>query len=111
MARASDARNRHALTPVERRRRREALATLLTVLGVFAGALSLIVLYLWLSWQKVYWADRVTEARAQLSELETQNRLLEAQVAGAFSLERVARVARQLGLVEPDALRYWPLTP
>lgn len=111
MARTSDARNRRALTPAERRRRREALTTLLTVLGVFLGALLLIVLYLWLSWQKVYWADRVTEARAQLTELETQNRLLEAQVAQAFSLERIARMARQLGLSEPETLRYWPLEP
>jgi len=111
MAQASDARNRHALTHAEQRRRREALAALLTVLGVFAGVLSLIVLYLWLSWQKVYWADRVTEARAQLAEQETQHRLLEAQVAQAFSLERIARLARQLGLVEPETLRYWPLDP
>lgn len=110
MAQARFGRGDAATTPQQRRHRREALAAGGVLLGVLVGGLGLIVLYLWLSWQRVYWADRVTETRASLAQLEVEHARLEAEVAEAYSLERLARWARQQGMVEPQVL-HWPLLP
>jgi len=99
-----------AVSALDRRRMREALVTLGVVGGVFLTIVGLIVLYLWLSWQRVYWADQVTETRAQLREATLERQRLQANVASEFSVERLARFARQQGMVEADPL-YWPLTP
>jgi len=99
------------ITPLDERRRRRALRTLVGVVGAFLVAVGLIALFLWLSWQRVYWADQVTTERAQLEQLQLEQQTLEARVAFAFSLNRIQRYATEtLGMVEPE-LYYWPLLP
>jgi len=45
-----------------------------------------------------------------LADTEGVNRVLEFQIEQAFSLERVARIAReQLGMIEPTVVHYVPL--
>ncbi|MBU0595448.1 septum formation initiator family protein [Candidatus Bipolaricaulota bacterium] len=49
-------------------------------------------------------------AQAQLAEVEELNLDLGFRIEQAFSLERVARIAReQLGMVEPTVIRYVPV--
>jgi len=49
-------------------------------------------------------------AQAQLLELEELNLDLGFRIEQAFSLERIARIAReQLGMVEPTVVRYVPV--
>ncbi len=110
MAQTRSGRFDAATPPQQARRHREALAAAGVLLGVVVGGLGLIVLYLWLSWQRVYWADRVTETRAELAQLQVERARLEADTAEAFSLARLARWARQQGMVEPEVL-HWPLAP
>ena len=50
-------------------------------------------------------------AAESLASVEGVNRVLEFQIEQAFSLERVARIARErLGMVEPTVVHYVPLT-
>ena len=95
---------------LERRRLREALITFGIVVGTVLLVVGLIVLYVWLSWQRVYWADQVTESRIQLEQLTIEQQNLEADVATYFSIERISRFAKQQGMVEPD-LKYWSPQP
>jgi hypothetical protein len=45
-----------------------------------------------------------------LADIEGVNRVLEFQIEQAFSLERIARIAReQLGMIEPTVVHYVPL--
>jgi len=49
-------------------------------------------------------------AEELLAEIEGINRTLEFRIEQAFSLERLARVARErLGMIEPTVIRYVPL--
>ncbi len=49
-------------------------------------------------------------ARSQLVEIEELNLDLGFRIEQAFSLERIARIAReQLGMVEPTVVRYVPV--
>ena len=105
-ARRSDS----VITPLDERRRRQALLTLGILSGSLLAVLGLVVLYLWLSWQRVYWADQVTRSRAELSSLQIERDSLKAEVAEAFSLKRLARWARQQGMVDPE-LNCWPPQP
>lgn len=95
------------VTALDRQRRRQALGALAVALCAVLAFLGLIALYLWLSWQRVYWADQVTEARVQQEQLHIEQRYLQAERAKAFSLERVAAFAKAAGMIEPQ-LRYWP---
>jgi len=46
-----------------------------------------------------------------LADTEGVNRVLEFQIEQTFSLERVARIARErLGMIEPTVIRYVPVT-
>lgn len=80
----------------------------LLVAGFIAG---LSFLHLWQSTR----IDELTASRQSASDLladiEGVNRLLEFQIEQAFSLERVARIAReQLGMIEPTVVHYVPVT-
>lgn len=98
------------VTALDRQRRRRALGALAVALCAALTFLGLLALYLWLSWQRVYWANRVTEARAQQEQLQVEQQYLQAERAKAFSLGRIAAFAKAHGMVEP-ALRYWPPDP
>ena len=51
-----------------------------------------------------------TGAQAQLADIEELNLDLGFRIEQAFSLERIARIAReQLGMVEPTVVRYVPV--
>ena len=46
-----------------------------------------------------------------LADIEGMNRVLEFQIEQAFSLERIAQVARgQLGMIEPTVVHYVAVT-
>ncbi len=76
---------------------------------LFASALAL--LYLWQSWQAVYWLNQVQANREKLLELQAQRDQLQLQVAQAFSLERIEVFARQrLGMIHPP-LKFLILPP
>ena len=80
----------------------------LLVSGFVAG---LGFLHLWQSTR----IDELTASRqnaaALLADIEGVNRVLEFRIEQAFSLERVARIARgQLGMIEPTVVRYVPVT-
>ncbi len=50
------------------------------------------------------------QANDQLAGIEGVNRVLEARIEEAFSLTRIARIARdRLGMVEPKVEHYVPL--
>lgn len=110
MAHVRFGRSDSVFTPLDEQRRRQALRTLAFLLGSLLAVLGLVVLYLWLSWQRVYWADQVTQSRAALSRLQVEHESLQAEVAEAFSLVRLARWARQQGMIDPG-LHYWPPQP
>lgn len=111
MAQARIGGSQSVVAPLQRRKRREAWLTLGTMLGIALLLLGLLASYLWLSWQRVYWADQVTGTRTQLQQAHIEHDYLQAQVSSAFSLERLARYAVQtLGMVEPE-LHYWPPKP
>jgi cell division protein FtsL len=99
-----------AVTALDRRKQREALVTLGIVVGVCLTIIGLIVLYLWLSWQRVYWADQVTTTRQQIYETSLEEQRLQATVATEFSVDRISRFAKQQGMIEPDP-QFWPLEP
>jgi cell division protein FtsL len=76
---------------------RRALALIILLL-----ASTLALLYLWQSWQAVYWLNQVQANREKLLELQAQRDQLQLQVAQAFSLERIEAFARQrLGMIHP----------
>lgn len=72
--------------------------------GLTAG---LCFVYIWQSTRIRELTAQRASAAAQLVEIEELNRELQFQIEQAFSLERVARIARgQLGMIEPDVVRY-----
>ncbi|GEM_PF-457246 len=80
----------------------------LLVAGFVAG---LGFLHLWQSTR----IDELTASRQSaadlLADIEGVNRVLEFEIGEAFSLERVARIAReQLGMIEPTVVHYVPVT-
>lgn len=74
----------------------------------------LALFYLWQSWQWVYWLNQLHQAEAQRDALQTENDYLKFEVAQAFSLGRLERIATQrLGMIRPT-LKYlliYPLVP
>lgn len=92
---------------VEQRRWREALITFGILMGTILLVVGLIVLYVWLSWQRVYWADQVTDSRIKLEQLNVDQQNLKAETATYFSVERISRFAKQQGMIESDPA-YWP---
>jgi cell division protein FtsB len=83
------------------------------VVGVSIAGLvfGLCFLYLWQATGIQELTAQREAARAHLVEIEELNRELEFQIAQAFSLERISRIARsQLGMIEPTVIRYVPLS-
>jgi len=80
---------------------------------LLAGAISgLCMLYIWQGNRLHDLTATAEEARDALEADLEVNRILEVRIEEAFSLERIARIARsQLGMSEPDPadIRYVPL--
>jgi len=79
---------------------------------LLAGAISgLCFLYLWQGNRIQEMTAASEEAREQLEAAQEINRILGVRIEEAFSLERIARIAReQLGMSEPTEIRYVPLS-
>lgn len=81
---------------------------------LLAGAIAgLCFLYLWQGNGIQELTAASEEAREQLEATEEINRILDVRIEAAFSLERIARIAReQLGMSEPQPteIRYVPLS-
>ena len=72
----------------------------------------LCLLYVWQGVRINELTAQRESAQAQLVEMQEQNLDLEYRIEQAFSLERIARIAReQLGMIEPTVVRYVPLPP
>lgn len=72
---------------------------------------ALALLYLWQSWQSVYWLNQVQENRGRLAQLQAERDHLQLEVARAFSLQRIAEVAgKRLGMIHPP-LKFLVLPP
>ncbi|MCK5584705.1 hypothetical protein KAJ02_01405 [Candidatus Bipolaricaulota bacterium] len=90
--------------------------SMLGLLGgiLLAGAISgLCFLYLWQGNRIQELTAASEEAREQLEAAQEINRILGVRIEAAFSLERIARIAReQLGMSEPEPteIRYVPLS-
>ncbi len=84
---------------------------LLVLALLFAG---LCFAYLWQAHRLQQLTAAQAEARKQLEATLAVNRTLAVRIEEAFSIERIARIARnQLGMVEPDpaSIRYVRLPP
>lgn len=75
---------------------------------LIAGAISgLCFLYLWQGNRIQELTAAYAEASEDLEATEGINRILGVRIGEAFSLERIARMAReQLGMSEPTVIRY-----
>jgi hypothetical protein len=75
---------------------------------LLAGAVSgLCFLYLWQGNRIQELTAAAEEAREQLEMTQGINRILDVRIDEAFSLERIARLARErLGMSEPTIIRY-----
>jgi len=78
---------------------------------VAAGAISgLCFLYIWQGNRIQELTAAYEEAREQVEAEQEINRILSVRIDEAFSLERVARIARdQLGMSEPTIIHYVPI--
>ena len=75
-----------------------------------AGAIAaLCFLYVWQENRLQELTAATEEARIRLESEREINRILNVRIEEAFSLERIARIARdQLGMSEPSVIRYVP---
>ncbi len=77
------------------------------VAGLVAG---FSFLHLWQTTRINELTASAQSAAERLADLEGVNRVLELQIEQAFSLERIARIARdRLGMIEPNVVHYVPL--
>ena len=78
---------------------------------VAAGAIAgLCFLYIWQGNRIQELTAAYEEAREQVEAEQEINRILSVRIDEAFSLERVARIARdQLGMSEPTIIHYVPI--
>jgi len=78
------------------------------VAGLAAG---LCFLHLWQT-SRIHELTASNHSAAELlADIEGVNRVLEFRIEQAFSLERIARIARtQLGMVEPTIIHYVPIS-
>jgi len=75
--------------------------------GIVSG---LCVLHLWQTTRIQELTASTRSASERLADVEGVNRALELQIEEAFSLERIARIARdRLGMIEPTVVHYVPL--
>jgi cell division protein FtsL len=92
-----------------RSRSQDALsaAGLLGGILLAGGIASLCFLYVWQENRIRTLTATYEEARVNLEEAQEINRILSVRIDEAFSLERVARIAReQLGMSEPTIIHY-----
>ncbi len=83
-------------------------AVFLLVAGFVAG---LCFLHLWQTTRINELTASRQSASDLLADIEGVNRALEFRIEQAFSLERIARIAReQLGMIEPTVVHYVPVT-
>lgn len=83
---------------------REAFLTLPRAIAIILMVVitTLMLLYLWQSWQLIYLSGELSRSREALELLESRNELLKLDVAKAFSLERIQKLALgRLGMEEP----------
>jgi len=86
--------------------------SVLAYAGVAVFVLGLCFLYLVQSTALRDLSAREAAAREELVRIEEVNRALEFEIGQAFSLERIAAIARsRLGMVEPSEVRYVILPP
>ncbi|MCK5827720.1 hypothetical protein KAH43_04265 [Candidatus Bipolaricaulota bacterium] len=91
---------------------RDALPMAGLIGGIFLAAAiaGLAFLYLWQGNRIQALTANLEEAREMLEAEQEINRILSVRIDEAFSLERVARIARdQLGMSEPTIVRYVPI--
>jgi cell division protein FtsL len=68
-------------------------------------------LYLWQSWQSVYWLNQVQQNREKLTELQAERDQFQLEVSRAFSLQRTEEFASErLGMIHPP-LQFLVLPP
>jgi cell division protein FtsL len=81
------------------------------VFFLVAGTVSgLCFLHLWQTTRIHDLTASTRSATERLADVEGVNRALELQIEEAFSLERIARIARdRLGMTEPTVVHYVPL--
>jgi cell division protein FtsL len=93
-------------------RSRTQVVSIGVAISVAAGILiaGLCFLYVWQGVRIHELTAQRESAQAQLADIEELNLDLAFQIEQAFSLERIARIAReQLGMVEPTVIRYVPV--
>jgi hypothetical protein len=87
----------------------DAIRSHVTILIIGTGLLicGLCFLYLWQGTTILDLTAQCAASQERLSGIEETNGWLELKIMETFSLERVARVAReQLGMIEPMTIRY-----
>ena len=93
-------------------RSRAQVVSIGVALTMLAGALAAGLFFLYV-WQGVRIHELTAQreaAQIQLSDIEDLNIDLGVQIQQAYSLARIARIAReQLGMVDPTVIRYVPL--
>ena len=83
---------------------------MIALVGVTILVLGLSFLYLQQSTSLRDLTARCANAKEEVVRVEEVNRTLEFRIGQAFSLERVAKIARErLGMVEPTVIRYVPI--
>lgn len=75
----------------------------LIILSLLLFATALALLYLWQSWQWVYWLNKLHQAQVELEALQAENGYLKLEVSQAFSLKRIEAIATErLGMFRPS---------
>lgn len=70
----------------------------------------LLLLYSWQSWQMTHLNSKLIEEKEQVEKLKEEKMILQFKVNQAFSLKRVERLAKDLGMIEPEEIRWIRLT-
>lgn len=70
----------------------------------------LLLLYSWQSWQMTHLNSKLIDAKEQVEKLKEEKMILQFKVNQAFSLKRVERLAKDLGMIEPEEIRWIRLT-
>lgn len=79
-------------------------------LAIIIGVTMLLLLYSWQSWQITHLNSKLIDEKEQVEKLKDEKMILQFKVNQAFSLERVERLAKDLGMIEPEEIRWIRLT-
>jgi cell division protein FtsL len=74
---------------------RRAFVFILLIVALLA------LLYSWQSSRRIQLLSKLQQSTMELEKIEEQNRLFKLEVARAFSLERIERLAKEMGMVKP----------